>query len=855
MGKVFRDQEELPLSANLGADIEAALDASEWFIAICSPRYLESRWCQRELAYFIERKGREHVLTVLVEGEPNDSFPESLQRIQNADGTVTELEPLAADVRAASLSGSIKRLRNEKLRILAPMLGLGYDDLKRRARQRRIRIALGVGAAAFVAAAGLTMFLVINHIRNEALRREAEQQAMIAEEQAKLAEERRQMAEEQRILALNNQIGELLERSETAFARNDRVASAEALLEALDISDVNDGMRRDEILPKLRRTMLLTPFAPITAFQNLNERIMNVCPSPDGKTAIGIVNNDHVALIDFTKNEIVYRVSTGMSMIVYLEFSPDGSRFLANYGSHATVWNTADGSEVFTYRGKRGGDRDVANIFFWKDSDTLLVQDWENFSFVDVRDGTERLFYTYGDHQEWYSQSDNLYTKIDGRSIDKIFTIHADDYLGMNVTLAENWSCIMIGGKGGETGTLVIDENGKLVCPLLYLPATFFEKNALSPDGKTAIWLSWGNIGGVAVIAGWDTENKTLLYMEPFSEADHYSVSNIAFTPDSSRMAFVCNSVLYVVDTKTCSVINWKSMEATNITPEVTFSSDGRYLLLTNRDLFIFDAETFALLVYEEGTESAPYCEAVAVGDTMFTGDNNGSILVLSLPELTSVTETDAAPGELVRRYYPGIAPEGAVEFELKHEIIHGYWEQNNNLPEDYLVPQRQYSREGDGAAVFYPDGAIELFDTFGDGKVKNTIHQLNWPITAFGMVKNRLVASDYSGRMMFYDLENDRVVRILNNGMAHTGFAYTEDGSLLMALRIGAVPAIDVYSMEDGELLFTMVGPSELKEFAFTGDGRYAVGVMENGCIVADLLTDEKTMIEKARVFVASRR
>ena len=69
MGMVFRDQEELPLSSNLSADIETALDQSEWFIAICSPRYLESKWCLKELEYFVEHKGAERVLTVLVEGE------------------------------------------------------------------------------------------------------------------------------------------------------------------------------------------------------------------------------------------------------------------------------------------------------------------------------------------------------------------------------------------------------------------------------------------------------------------------------------------------------------------------------------------------------------------------------------------------------------------------------------------------------------------------------------------------------------------------------------------------------------------------------------------------------------------
>ena len=163
MGKVFRDQEELPLSSDLGADIEAALDRSEWFIAICSPRYLESKWCLREMEYFIEKKGRDHVLTVLVEGEPQDSFPEMIRLIRNEDGSVTDIEPLAANVRGATLKENLKKLKDEKLRLLAPMLGLSFDDLKRRARQRKIRIASIIAAAVLVAAAALTTFLVINH--------------------------------------------------------------------------------------------------------------------------------------------------------------------------------------------------------------------------------------------------------------------------------------------------------------------------------------------------------------------------------------------------------------------------------------------------------------------------------------------------------------------------------------------------------------------------------------------------------------------------------------------------------------------------------------------------------------------
>ncbi len=162
MGRVFRDQEELPLSSNLGDDIHQALEHSEWLICICSPRYLESKWCLEELNYFSSLGREDHILTILTEGDPSEAFPDRL-RYKEVDGKRVEIEPLAADVRAESLSASLKRLDNEKLRILAPMLGVNYDDLKQRARQRRNRILAGAAAGVI---ALLSVFLGYAVVKN-----------------------------------------------------------------------------------------------------------------------------------------------------------------------------------------------------------------------------------------------------------------------------------------------------------------------------------------------------------------------------------------------------------------------------------------------------------------------------------------------------------------------------------------------------------------------------------------------------------------------------------------------------------------------------------------------------------------
>jgi|GEM_PF-6548468 len=152
IGRVFRDQEELPTSADLGNDIEEALRNSKWLIVVCSPRLLESVWCMREVNTFIELGRRDHILTVLAEGEPRNSFPPQL-RFMNVDGKEVEIEPLAADVRAENQQGMIKRLKKEKFRLLAPILGVSFDDLFQRAKKRARKRAFTVCACAMAALA------------------------------------------------------------------------------------------------------------------------------------------------------------------------------------------------------------------------------------------------------------------------------------------------------------------------------------------------------------------------------------------------------------------------------------------------------------------------------------------------------------------------------------------------------------------------------------------------------------------------------------------------------------------------------------------------------------------------------
>lgn len=145
--RVFRDEAELPLSDNLSDPIMAALQNSEFLIVICTPRLPLSAWCKKEIETFVATHDRKHVLLVLAEGEPDDSFPEVLLYEdvveKDLDGKEVTIrrprEPLAADCRGNNNKERLKAMDNVVIKLCAAMFNLNYDDIKQRHREQKIK--------------------------------------------------------------------------------------------------------------------------------------------------------------------------------------------------------------------------------------------------------------------------------------------------------------------------------------------------------------------------------------------------------------------------------------------------------------------------------------------------------------------------------------------------------------------------------------------------------------------------------------------------------------------------------------------------------------------------------------------
>ena len=205
LGRVFRDEDELPAAHSLPDYIMGALARSRTLVVVCSPDTAQSMWVPHEVRTFAELHGRERIFAVLAAGDELSNIPMLLKEktVLDAQGIprVIPTEPLAADLRPESAN----RASAEKLRVIASVAGCGFDELRQRERARKRKtVATAAVAAALVAGA----FGLVAH------------QANVEHRNALLAESYQLTIESQRLLE-----------------QGDRYGAIEAALEALPESE------------------------------------------------------------------------------------------------------------------------------------------------------------------------------------------------------------------------------------------------------------------------------------------------------------------------------------------------------------------------------------------------------------------------------------------------------------------------------------------------------------------------------------------------------------------------------------------------------------------------------------------
>ena len=174
LGPVFRDRDELHAAGDLGSTITAALADSAALVVVCSLAAARSRWVNAEAAAFRASGRGDRIFCFVVEGDPTGRdptqacLPPALLEPDVEGGPPRE--PLAADARAEG-DGRDRAF----LRLVAGLLGVGYDDLAQREAQRRQRRLVAIAAASLaVTAIALGLAAAAWVARNDAERRQAQ---------------------------------------------------------------------------------------------------------------------------------------------------------------------------------------------------------------------------------------------------------------------------------------------------------------------------------------------------------------------------------------------------------------------------------------------------------------------------------------------------------------------------------------------------------------------------------------------------------------------------------------------------------------------------------------------------------
>lgn len=174
LGKFFRDRDELPSSGDLSSTILRALERSDALIVICSPDSAQSRWVNAEIDSFRENGRLQQIFSFVVAGDPASRepgkacFPPSLIRPEHEG--MPEPEPLAADARKIG-DGRERAF----LKLVAGLLGVGFDSLAQRQAQRRQKRMVAITALSLAGMTLAIMLAVSAYIaRNDAQRRQGQ---------------------------------------------------------------------------------------------------------------------------------------------------------------------------------------------------------------------------------------------------------------------------------------------------------------------------------------------------------------------------------------------------------------------------------------------------------------------------------------------------------------------------------------------------------------------------------------------------------------------------------------------------------------------------------------------------------
>ena len=238
--EVFRDETGLAVSPDLWESILRALDGSDWFLLLASPRAAQSRWVGQEIEHCVQTKGAERIIVVLTGGTlvwdaARGDFTDDSDAVHPALRGLLAREPVVVDMSWAcerpDVSHDHERFRAGIAEVTSAVRGepvdavVRRDDRERRRTRHVVRGAVGALAALGVVAVSAGGVAVVNQ-------QEAAAQRQTAEDAAAQAVEARDAAERQARIAQGRELAARAVATDPEEAPTRKTARASLVLAA-----------------------------------------------------------------------------------------------------------------------------------------------------------------------------------------------------------------------------------------------------------------------------------------------------------------------------------------------------------------------------------------------------------------------------------------------------------------------------------------------------------------------------------------------------------------------------------------------------------------------------------------------
>lgn len=377
--RVFRDSTDLVASPDLWGGVQEALDGSEYLIVLLSSSAATSEWVNQEVVHWIQQRGLDRLLLVLVDGhlewDPETGCFDPALSTAAVPALVVPgslpTEPIYVDISNDSpWDPTSATFRDKVIDLAAPIHGkskyeLASDDVREQRRYRRLRRAAVAGLAM------LTVLAVVGAGVAVGQRREAGQQREQALFQRNQAEVRRILGDAESILAGDRSGGDVqgfqmllaanalsadlaagsmldaaIRRRTTKkiISLPDERVSAMAISPAGDWAVVGSYRGAVRVLDTRTGRTVATVSEPESG-DDLDPQVQGVVIDPDGRWFAAGQYSGTIRLWDSRSHELLTTI-TADDLLEEIAVSPDGRRLVSMSGGPGQMWDTATGAQI-----------------------------------------------------------------------------------------------------------------------------------------------------------------------------------------------------------------------------------------------------------------------------------------------------------------------------------------------------------------------------------------------------------------------------------------------------------------------------------------------------------------------------